>query len=106
MDEPQEEYVSPQVIMAQRILAGLHPTNPNAPPPEEEGEVVCMFCGCCFESSDELASHEPLCAAGETDSGNLTCHCGKSFSNSDALLAHQVSFCSFVVLLIFCIFSF
>ncbi|VDP21624.1 unnamed protein product [Soboliphyme baturini] len=55
----------------------------------EEGEVVCMFCGYCFDSADELASHEPLCAAGEAEPCSLTCNCGRSFAHPSTLHEHQ-----------------
>lgn len=59
-------------------------------PISHDTEVLCMFCGCCFESALELADHEPSCAAGETDGGNIACHCGRTFVNIDALDTHQV----------------
>uniref|UniRef100_A0A915KTA5 C2H2-type domain-containing protein n=1 Tax=Romanomermis culicivorax TaxID=13658 RepID=A0A915KTA5_ROMCU len=68
---------------------------PMPPPPapstraSDDAEFNCMFCGCCFESADDLTEHEPLCAAGETESMNISCHCGRTFINIDALDSHS-----------------
>lgn len=68
---------------------------PMPPPPapstraSDDAEFNCMFCGCCFESADDLTEHEPQCAAGETESMNISCHCGRTFINIDALDSHS-----------------